>query len=681
MKMPWINRETSWIAFNNRVLFEATDPFNPPLERLKFLAIVSSNLEEFFMIRVAVLKRQLKREDFRDPSGENAKTILSSITKEVKSMLKNQYHTFYKLCEELRKNGITILTKSEDILPYYEKLKEFFDDTLFPLLTPLSVSQTHPFPTLHSGKLYMLIELSPPPDHILTEKPSLSFIEIPVVVGRFYEVQNSVFVPIEMIIKMFLPKIYPGYTIQHCGFLRITRDADYEHQIDGAFDIVSSVEKNIKHFHKREAVKLEITEGISPPTIKTFCDHHNLSEDLVFSLPSILNLKDLMQIYETCDRPDSKLKPLEPVLPRILTQKRNLFSLIRQKEILLFHPYQSYDPVLWFLESAATDPDVIAIKQTLYRTSNDSRIIFWLTKAAENGKYVSVVDELTARFDEQRNIHWARKLQDAGAHVTYGIAQLKTHAKALLIVRREREGIRRYVHLATGNYNETTARLYSDFSFFTTNEEICSEVNQMFNLLTGFSLAPTWKKLAIAPFNLRQRFLSLIRREIQNAKAGLKAHIRAKMNSLSDETIIRALYEASQAGVRIELIVRGICCLIPGIKGISDNITVKSIVGRYLEHSRIYFFYNNGIEEYYLSSADWMMRNLDRRIELLFPIEEPSLKAMLDTILTYQLKDTANSWILKSNGKYEALGTRDSKHHDSFSEIYTHLQQLSEKNT
>ncbi|MFN4133931.1 MAG: polyphosphate kinase 1, partial [Candidatus Hadarchaeales archaeon] len=359
-------------------------------------------------------------------------------------------------------------------------------------------------------------------------------------------------------------------------------------------DLMSSVEQNIKHFHKREVVKLEISEGLSSKIIKTLCNHLHLPEDFVLTIPCPLNLKDLMGIYQACQQEELKLKPLSPLLPAIFRSSKNIFSLLAKEDILLFHPYQSYDPVLWLLEAAANDPHVIAIKQTLYRTSNQSEIIRYLTLAAENGKYVSVVDELTARFDEQRNITWARYLQDAGAHVTYGIAHLKTHAKALLIVRKEKGEIRRYVHLATGNYNEATAKLYSDFSFFTTNPEICDDINQLFNLLTGFSLPQSWKKIAVAPLTLRQRFLSLIQREIRHAQAGLKAHIRAKMNSLSDDQIITALYEASQAGVTIELIVRGICCLIPGVKGFSENITVKSVIGRYLEHSRIYYFYNNG---------------------------------------------------------------------------------------
>lgn len=677
MKYPWILRDYSWLKFNSRVLFEATDPFNPVLERLKFLSIVTSNLEEFFMIRVAVLKRQ-----WQNPSlvaeVEDPETVLKTILKEVRNMIQDQYHIFDKVRQELQKHSIHILIEDTQCIAYQEKLQQVFEHTLFPLLTPLSVSQTHPFPTLQSGKLYMVIELSPPANHPLSEKPSLSFLELPITpFGRFYEIETNVFLPIENIVKMFLPLLYPGYTIKQCGIIRITRDADYEHQVDGALDLISSVEQNIKHFHKREVVKLEISEGLSSKIVKTLCSHLHLPEDFVLAIPHPLNLKDLMGIYQSCQREDLKLKPLSPLLPAPLTRSKNIFSLLAKEDILLFHPYQSYDPVLWLLEAAAHDPDVIAIKQTLYRTSSQSEIIRYLTLAAENGKYVSVVDELTARFDEQRNITWARHLQDAGAHVTYGIAHLKTHAKALLIVRKEKGEIRRYVHLATGNYNEATAKLYSDFSFFTTNPEICDDINQLFNLLTGFSLPQSWKKIAVAPLTLRQRFLSLIQREIRHARAGLRAHIRAKMNSLSDDQIIAALYEASQAGVTIELIVRGICCLIPGIKGFSENITVKSIIGRYLEHSRIYYFYNNGEEEYYLASADWMKRNLDRRIEVLFPIENKTLQHMIQTIFDLQMQDSANSWILESNGSYKAPGVRESGHRDSFEEIYTFLQQFS----
>lgn len=677
MKYPWILRDYSWLKFNNRVLFEASDPFNPLLERLKFLSIVTSNLEEFFMIRVAVLKRQ-----WQNPSliseVEDPETVLKTIVKEVKTMLKEQYRIFETLRKELALHNIHILIDEKEIIPYQEKLQEVFNTRIFPLLTPLSVSQTHPFPTLQSGKLYMIIELIPPPNHPLTEKPSLSFFELPVTpFGRFYEIEPSIFIPIENIVKRFLFFLYPGYTIKQCGVIRISRDADYEHQVDGALDLISSVEQNIKHFHKREVVKLEASEELSPQTIKTLRHHLRLPPDLIFFVPHPLNLKDLIGIYQASQRDDLKLKPLSPLLPHPLSKTKNIFSLIAKEDILLFHPYQSYDPVLWLLEEAAVDPDVIAIKQMLYRTSSNSEIIRYLTIAAENGKYVSVVDELTARFDEQRNIAWARHLQDAGAHVTYGIAHLKTHAKALLIVRKEKDKIRRYVHLATGNYNETTAKLYSDFSLFSANPDLCEDVNQLFNLLTGFSLPHSWKKIAVAPLNLRQRFLSLIQREIRHAKAGLKAHIRAKMNSLSDDQIIAALYEASQAGVKIDLIVRGICCLIPGIKGFSENITVKSIIGRYLEHSRIYYFYNNGEQEYYLSSADWMKRNLDRRIEILFPIENKNLQQTIQTIFELQMADNANSWILQPNGSYKEPGIREHNQRDSFEEIYTYLKEFS----
>lgn len=681
MNMPWINRDYSWLRFNQRVLFEATDPFNPLLERIKFLSIVTSNLEEFFMIRVAVIKRQISTQNIPSGFQEDPKTILKTIIKEVRKMLKEQYEVFEKLLHELKQNNILLFTTTEDISPsYHEKLRVFFDEELYPLLTPLSVSQTHPFPTLHSGKLYMLIELSPPSHHPIREKPSLSFIELPVSsLGRFYQIEPQVFVPLENIVKLFLPIIYPGYTIKGCGVIRITRDADYEHQVDGALDIMSSVEKNIKLFHKREVVKLEVSEGISQKTIRLLLSHHHLSEELVFSLHSLLNLKDLMTLYTACERNDLKLLPLKPILPPFLSKTKNIFSVIAKQDILLYHPYQSYDPVLWLLEVAANDPNVIAIKQTLYRTSGESRIIQCLTLAAENGKYVSVVDELTARFDEKRNIYWARQLQDAGAHVTYGVAHLKTHAKALLIIRKEQGKIRRYVHLATGNYNETTAKLYSDFSFFSSNPELCEDVNQLFNFLTGFSLPQSWKKVAVAPLTMRKRFLYLIHREIRHARAGLRAEIRAKMNSLSDEEIIQALYEASQAGVKIYLIVRGICCLIPEIKGISENISVKSIIGRYLEHSRIYYFYNNGEQEYYLSSADWMMRNLDRRIEILFPIENKEHQYMLDALLNIQMDDTANSWILQKDGTYKPHDLRNKTDRDSFYDTYEFYVKLSSR--
>lgn len=671
----FINREWSWLEFNRRVLFEAEEKENPILERLKFLAIVTSNLEEFFMVRVAGLKKQHEIGiTGQIPDQHTPEEQLKEIRVRVHQILKRQYHLFNdEILPLLQKQGIQILQNSDELSTYHDYLKLLFENEIKKVLTPISVGPTHPFPNLVTGQIYLVLQLEPlNQEEGKIEKSNLSFVEIPVnVTGRFLKIKNEeVFIPIEKVIELFVDSIYIGYRILSMRSIRVTRDADFTIHEDEASDLLKEIESTIKHLHQRSVVKLEMSGTMPESVEKTLIEAIEVDPQDVYSLEGMLNFKDLFEIYGKCQKQYLKDIQIPPVYPKDLKNK-DILKLIREQDLLLYHPYHSYDPVIELLEKAAEDPNVLAIKQTLYRSASNSKIIKALIRAAENGKYVTIVDELKARFDEKQNIEVAKRLETAGAHVIYGIAGLKTHAKMILIVRKEKGGIKRYCHLGTGNYNESTAKLYTDFSLFTSNDYIGEDVSNLFNLLTGFSLPSNWNYIAAAPLNLRSTFISLIKRETENARKGMKARITAKMNSLLDQEIITDLYEASQAGVKIRLIVRGICALRPGIKGISDHISVISIIGKFLEHSRIYYFYNNGDEEYYLSSADWMTRNLDRRVELLFPLLSEEGKRFVSRTLEMQFKDTQNSWKLFPDGHYERIGGK--KKFDSFEKIQTQI--------
>lgn len=677
----YLNREFSWLEFNFRVLAEADEADNPLLERMKFIAIVSSNLEEFYMVRVAILKKQMH---LNYPGNTMDKLTpaeqLSGIREKVDRLLSYQYKLFYEhIIPELKNEGIELLFSEKEIKPYENYLGALFEERLEPVLTPISVGPTHPFPNLVTGSIYLAVELSPKEGRDpQIEESNLSFLQVPTnVMGRFVRIKDEdKFVPVEQILKLFVDRIYKGYEIQSAGVVRISRDFDFNIDKDLASDLLTEIESKIKRLHQRNIVKIEYEKGLSEAVLKSLIEVGEVDDDCIFEFDGILNFKDLFGIFGALDRNELKDEPISHIYPEEMKDK-NLFEFISKKDVSLYHPYHSYDPVVDLLKQACEDEDVLAIKQTLYRTASDSRIIQYLIRAAENGKYVTVVDELRARFDEKRNIEMARKLEDAGAHVIYGVAGLKTHAKALLIVRKERLGIKRYVHMATGNYNESTAKLYTDFSYFTSDERIGEDVSSLFNLLTGFSIPVGWGSVAVAPLNLRQKTISLIRREAENAKNGIKAEIVAKMNSLLDGGIVEELYKASIAGVKIELIVRGICSLKPGIKNVSKNIRVRSIIGRYLEHPRVYYFHNGGKSEYYMASADWMTRNLDRRVELLFPIKSAEECAFVQKILDIQLKDNVNAWKLQSDGSYEQISGRG--RHESFGEIYDLISSLNEK--
>ncbi len=675
-----INREFSWLEFNKRVLFEAEEIKNPVLERLKFLSIVSSNLEEFFMIRVAVLRKQ-KEANISESSDESMTPAeqLSIIRGRVLELLKRQYDLLYnQILPELRNYGINILVNTDEAELIKELLAPVFDNEMLPMLTPLSVGPAHPFPTLVTGRLYLAVGLRPLENNFFIEKSDLSFIEIPTnIYGRFMSIDSGdTLIPVENIIKIFINKVFNGYIVTSAHIIRVTRDADLSVQEDGASDLLKEIESTIKRMHRRSVVKIEYESGIPPEILNTIREKNLMESEELYEISGIFNLKDLMELYEkkSSEAKTDKSLIFKPITPIYSSEfyKKDIFKVIDESDIILFHPYHSFDPVLDLLNRAAVDPDVMAIKQTLYRTSSNSAIIQALIKAAENGKYVSVIDELKARFDEKRNIEWARRLEDSGAHVTYGVAGLKTHAKALIIVRKEERGIKRYVHLGTGNYNESTAKLYTDFSFFTSDDKFGEDISSFFNLLTGFSLSDRWNYITIAPLELRQKFINLIVREKNNALNGLKAKITAKLNSLVDDEIISVLYDASKAGVKINLIVRGICSLKPGLPGLSENIRIASIIGRYLEHSRIFCFQNAGDEEIYLSSADWMSRNLDRRVEILFPIRNEKNRAFIRKILTLQFDDNVNKWDLLGD-KYSHIINDNKKvtsEKDSFKEIY-----------
>lgn len=683
----FINRDWSWLEFNNRVLYEAKEKSNPILERLKFISIVTSNLEEFFMVRVAGLKQLLKNNlKGSSPDKKNPTELLSGIRSRVLNMIKNQYSYFYDLIiPELNKNNIHILTDKKDLEKYKKKLKTLFNNDILPVLTPLSVSPTHPFPHLISGRLYLACNvesIDKSPSKI--EKCSYSFVEIPVsVFGRFFQLDDNSFVPLESIIKLFIDKLYNGYKIISSCVIKVTRDADFSIEEDAISDLLSEMESTIKRMHIRNVIKLEYEKGITKKLLNEICSRNDIQNNDVYCINGMLNLDDLMDFYLMINRPDIKDEPLNPI-DVYNPQEMSIFKYMNQNDFVLYHPYHSYQTVIELIKQAADDPDVLAIKQLLYRASSNSQIIKALIKAAENGKHVTVVVELKARFDEKRNIEWAKRLEEAGAYVIYGIAGLKTHAKALMIVRNEKNGIKRYIHLATGNYNELTAKLYTDLSLFTVDEVFGNDISGLFNLLTGFSLPIQWNNVTIAPLDLRNKFISLIRREIDNANKGITSKIIVKINSLSDKGIVELLYEASCAGVEIELIVRGICIAIPGIKNVSKNINVRSIIGRYLEHARIYYFHNGGNSELYLSSADWMTRNLDNRVELLFPVQDSNVKKFIEKIYNFQFKDNVNSWIMKDDCSYQLIKNTlksSDKHSDSFKNIFSFIKKnyLSEK--
>ena len=666
------NRELSWLKFDARVLNEAKDKSIPLLERLKFVSITSSNLDEFFMVRVASLK-DMVHADYRkrDIAGMTASEQLDLINTATRKLVESQYNTYNRsLVPLMAANGIHIIEKYEELTAEQAAyVDRYFEEDVYPVLTPMAVDASRPFPLIRNKTLNIAALLSSKKDEKHKDAVEFATVQVPGVLPRlvpipadtsenFGEVEGRTFILLEQIIEKNIDKLFLNYHVLCAHPYRVMRNADLPIDEDEAADLLKEIQKQLKKRQWGEVIRLEVEASVDKKLLRFLKDELKVAEEDIFQISGPIDLTFLMKMYGLSGCDSLRYEPYKPQRVPEIEPGEDIFEAIRVGDILLHHPYETFDPVVDFIRQAASDPDVLAIKQTLYRVSGNSPIIASLAQAAENGKQVSVLVELKARFDEENNIVWAKKLEQAGCHVIYGLVGLKTHSKIALVVRREEDGIRRYVHLGTGNYNDSTAKLYTDCGIFTCNEAIGEDATAVFNMLSGYSEPLSWNELVLAPIWLRTRFMRLIARETKHAREGKPAKIVAKMNSLCDEGIIAALYEASAAGVEIELIVRGICCLKVGIPGISENIHVRSIVGNFLEHSRIFFFLNDGEEELYMGSADWMPRNLDRRVEILFPVLDDTLKEKVKHILDVELADNTKAHVLKPDGEYEKIDRR-----------------------
>lgn len=661
------NRELSWLKFNGRVLNEARDKSIPLLERLKFVSITSSNLDEFFMVRVASLKDMVhagyKKKDI---AGMTATEQLEAINRDTRALVETQYSTYNRsLVPLMKNNGIEIIDRFEELTKEQEEyVDRYFTENVYPVLTPMAVDASRPFPLIRNKTLNLAALLSKKDD----TKGEVEFatVQVPSVLSRIVQIPATKegmhsFILLEQIIERNINQLFLNYDVLCAYPYRIMRNADLSIDEDEAEDLLQEIQKQLRKRQWGEVIRLEVEEGVDKRLLNILKEELHIQQEAIYKISGPLDLTFLMKMYGLEGYDDLRYAPYKPQRVPQIVPGEDIFEEIRKGDILLHHPYQTFDPVVDFIRQASVDPNVLAIKQTLYRVSGNSPIIASLAQAAENGKQVSVLVELKARFDEENNIVWAKKLEKAGCHVIYGLVGLKTHSKIALVVRREEDGIRRYVHLGTGNYNDSTAKLYTDLGMFTCSEAIGEDATAVFNMLSGYSEPLSWNKLVVAPIWLRKKFLKLIKREMKYAQEGKEAFIKAKMNSLCDREIIAALYEASAAGVKIELVVRGICCLRVGIPGVSENISVKSIVGNFLEHSRIFYFHNAGQEEIYMGSADWMPRNLDRRVEILFPVENERLMEEIKHILNTQLEDNVKSHILQSDGEYVKIDKRGKK--------------------
>ena len=655
----YINRELSWMQFNERVLSEAEDLTNPLFERLKFLSISASNLDEFFMVRVASLKDMINA-GYKKPdiAGMTAKQQLSAVLCNVHDFVDKQYEIYNKkLLPALLSSGVLICEEKDLTGKDSEYVDRYFDEFIYPVLTPMAVDSSRPFPlirnkTLNIAALLTKKEGKDDVDFATVQVPDVlpRIIEIPGN-GKDGEVRKVIF--LEQIIQRNVSKLFLNYNVLTSAPYRVGRNADLSIDEDEAEDLLKEIEKQIKKRQWGQAIRLEVSKDIDNKLLKLITKELKVEENEIYKIEGPLDLTFLMKMYklEGFDHlKEHRYKEPQPV-PEFSSDE-DIFDVISKKDVLMHHPYETFENVVKFVEHAAVDPDVLAIKQTLYRVSGNSPIIAALAKAADNGKQVTVLVELKARFDEENNIVWAKMLEKAGCHVIYGLVGLKTHCKITLVVRREEDGIKRYVHLATGNYNDSTAKQYTDVGLFTCAPAFGEDATAVFNMLSGYSEPLGWNKLSLAPLWLKDRILYLIKREEEHALAGEPARIIAKMNSICHKEVIAALYKASCAGVKIDLIVRGICCLRAGVPGVSENITVRSIVGNFLEHSRIFYFENGGNPEYYASSADWMPRNLERRVEILFPVENEALRKKLMHILDLELKDTEKAHIMDADGVY-----------------------------
>lgn len=650
----YVNREISWVQFDHRVLNEAKNKRQPLFERLKFMSIVSSNLDEFFMVRVASLIDMIHADyDKKDIAGMKPKKQLEALLEEIQLLSKEQYSAFNRsLLPALReKAGIELISHHEDLTPSEQSFVDrYFKETVYPVLTPMAVDLSRPFPLIRNKTLNLGAVVR---KKGLADDLEFATVQVPAVLDRLVLLpgrsKKQRIILLEEVIERNISKLFLHYDIICAYPYRITRNGDFTIQEDGAEDLLKEIEKQVKKRQRGEAIRLEVEDGIDKRLLKFLKKELKIEDNAVFKIDGPLDLTLCMKIDGLSGYNEFRDKKHNPAPTPEFETPGSIFSKIRKGDIMLHHPYQSFMPVVDFIRQAATDPKVLAIKQTLYRVSGNSPIIAALEQAAYNDKQVTVLVELKARFDEENNIEWAKQLEKAGVHVIYGLVGLKTHSKITLVVRKEDTGIRRYVHLGTGNYNDATAKLYTDIGLFTCDEKIGEDATAVFNMLSGYSEPEGWNDLILAPIWLKDRFLEMISREAKNAKAGKKAHILAKMNSLCDPDIIAALYAASSAGVKIDLIVRGICSLKVGIPGVSENITVRSIVGTFLEHSRIFYFENGGKSEVYCGSADWMPRNLERRVEIVFPIKDKELQAKLLHILDVELKDNIFASNLQPN--------------------------------
>jgi polyphosphate kinase len=667
----YINRELSWIRFNRHVLDEALDETHAVLERVKFLAIFANNLDEFFMVRISGLQRQLAQGVLKSPpDGMTPGQQLEAIRQMLLPELVAQSDTWHKeILPALAANGIFIHMYSDLTQPQKEAVNRFFVDEIFPVLTPLAFDSAHPFPFISNLSLNLAIivrDLNKKDFFARIKVPTNLFsrlVRVPPVAGSACgEASGIHFVYLEEIIAANLDKLFCGLEVIASFPFRITRDADLEIEVDEASDLLTTVEEIMEQRAHGKPVRIEVECSMHEGICNMLEKKLGITPPMLYRVGHPVGMADLMELL-SLDRPDLKDPQFLPSVPSDLAEGKDIFSVIRHHNILLYHPYDSFSPVITFLRQAAHDPDVLAIKITLYRVGSNSPVVNALMEARENGKVVAALIELKARFDEENNIGWARALEHQGVHVVYGVVGLKVHAKLCMVVRREKDGIRRYVHLGTGNYNATTSRVYTDFGLFTCDKATGEDVAHLFNFLTGYARIEQYQKLLVAPVTIRQGIIDRIDREISRHRSHGDGHLIFKMNALVDPVCIAALFRASQAGVKVELQVRGICCLRPGVQGVSENITVSAIVGRFLEHTRIYYFHNGGDEEVFLGSADLMPRNLDRRVEVLFPVEDPALrKAIVSGILPVQLQDTVKTRLLKSDGTYERRSPdRDAK--------------------
>lgn len=648
----YVNRELSWLKFNLRVLREAGVRTLPLLERMRFVAISASNLDEFFMVRVAgLIEQEAAGVDRVDAAGLTVADQLREISLSAHNQMKLKYRYFFALLNELEKNDIRFL-RVKDVNPEQrQELEAYYQEMVFPVLTPMAVDAARPFPFLANKTLNIAVEL-----RNKKGEQRVAFVQVPSVLPRFISLVEQEgkrsYIFLEDLIMEHCQDLFKGLTIVDMVPFRITRDSDLEVEEDATQDLMKEIERSLRKRKRGVAVRLEICTT-DDRYLKDFLVRSlDLEPRDVYEIGGPLDLTFLNKFIDQPGMDQWKFTPYVNQQPEELPDTEDLFGKIREHDILLHHPYESFDPIVKLLATAAEDPKVLAIKQTLYRVSGNSPLVAALARAAENGKQVTALVELKARFDEENNIVWARRLEKAGCHVIYGLMGLKTHSKIILIVRKEEDGIRRYVHLGTGNYNDKTARLYTDLGILTANDQYGQDASAFFNVLSGYSEPPVFNRLVMAPIGLREKIYELVDREIANVKNGGQGHIIAKMNSLIDQPVIRKFYEASQAGVKIELIVRGICGLRPGIKGVSDNITVRSIIGRFLEHSRVYYFANNGNEELYLSSADMMPRNLNDRVELLFPVERKAHIDRIKEFLDLCLKDNVGAHVMLANGTW-----------------------------